>query len=171
MVKVVALRFDLDECNNEREKEFIDLLHARAEAGGWYADSWQRDDRIIIAVDIHDRQRNGVLRMLRVDYDGSALAVGPDETYQLVTDLDPARSGVVVWRDRPVAELAALAADWLEREMSRSVVRQEWLRPTFTHTRWLLADTGQELVWSDSANNGHREELGPPDRMISVWPE
>jgi hypothetical protein len=170
VVKVVAPRFDLDECNSEREREFIELLHSRAEAGGWYADSWPRDDRIIITVDICDPSRNCVLQMLRIDFDGSGLALGPDETCQLVTDLDPARRGVVVLRDRPVAELAAAAADWLEREMSRPIVRLEWVRPGFTRTQWVLADTREGLVESDSANAARREALGPPDRTIPVLP-
>jgi hypothetical protein len=171
VVKVVAPRFDLEECNNDREREFISLLHSRAEAGGWYADAWSRDDRIIITVDIIDPSYNCVLRMLRVDYNGSALAFGPDETYQLATDLNPVRPGVVVLRDRPVAELAAVAAHWLEREMNRPIERQEWEGPEFNRTLWLLADTGEGLVARDSANAFRREGLRPPDRIIPILPE
>jgi hypothetical protein len=39
MVPVVAPRFGLTECNTEREREFLEALHARAGAGGWYADA------------------------------------------------------------------------------------------------------------------------------------
>ena len=168
MINVVAPRFDLHECRSECEREFIDLLHSRAEAGAWYADSWPRDDRIIITVDICDPERNGVLRMLRVDYDGSTLTFGRDETCQLATDLDPSRAGVIVMRDRSIADLAAAAADWLEREMSRPIVRHEWERPGFTRILWVLADTGEALVVSDSANAKSRDGLGPPDRTVPV---
>ena len=171
MVKVVAPRFDLDECNNEREREFVALLHLRAETGSWYANSWPRDDRVIITVDITDPTRNCILRMLRVDYDGSALALGTDETFQLVSDLDPARPDVVLLKGRPVTDLATTAADWLEQEMNRPIMRLEWNQPEFSRTLWILADTGEELVISDSANTFRREGLGSPDRIISVSPK
>lgn len=168
MVPLVAPRFGLVECNNDGEREFVELLHARAEAGGWHADSWLRDDRVIISMDICDTDRGCVLRVLRVDYDGSTLAAGSDPTYQLATDLDPARPDVIVLRGRPVGELADAAADWLEREMSRPVVRREWVRAGFTHTQWVLADSGEAIVVSDSANAARRRELGPPDRTVPL---
>lgn len=170
MVPVFAPRFDLGRCNNDAEAAFVQALHTRAEAGGWYADSWPQDDRIIITVDISDPERKCILRMLRVDYAGGAVAFGPDETYQLVTDLDPRRPGVVVLDGRPVVELAAAAADWLEREMSRPVARHEWDGPGFSRRVWVLADTGEELVYSDSANAGRRPGLGPPNRVVPVAP-
>lgn len=115
MVSVVADRFDLTECNSEAERAFIEALHARAEAGGWYADSWPRDDRIVLSV---CRIRSKcVVRTLRVDFDGRAVAFGDDETHQFVTDLNPALATVIA--GRPPAELAGLAADWLEGEMAR----------------------------------------------------
>jgi hypothetical protein len=75
-----------------------------------------------------DPAYNRVLRTLRVDFDGMAVWFGPDETHQFATDLDPARPGVSVLPGRPVTELAAAAADWLEREMWRPIVRHEWDR-------------------------------------------
>src|SRR5690349_5336447 len=103
MVSVRAPRFDLDECNTEAEAAFVAALHTRAEVSGWHADSWLWDDRIIITVDVSDRERNCVLRLLRVDFRNGVVAFGPDETYQLVTDLDPTRPGVSVVQGRPVA--------------------------------------------------------------------
>jgi hypothetical protein len=115
MVPVAAPRFDLRECNTESERIFVEALHARAIAGGWYADSWRRPDRVILSV---DRIRgNAVVRTLRVDFDGVAVLFGDDETHQFVTDLDPAL-GTTRVTGRPPAELAGVAADWLEREMA-----------------------------------------------------
>lgn len=169
MTNVFAPRFDLVECSNEREREFIEVLHARAEVGGWFADSWPpRDDRLILTVDLSDSECLCVLRMLRVDYTGDAVLLGQDETYQLATDLDPANPGVVEVSRRPVGELAFAAAAWLEREMGRPIVRREWNRQNFRRREWLLADTGQALVFSDSANLRVREGLGPPDRVVHV---
>ena len=50
----------------------------------------------------------------------------------------------------------------------RPIVRREWNRQNFQRREWLLADTGQELVFSDSANLRVREDLGPPDRVVHV---
>jgi hypothetical protein len=169
VIGVNAPRFDLDECNNERERDFIELLHARAEAGGWFADSWPREDRFMLSVCPSDPQYRCVLRTLRVDFDGVAVSFGPDETHQFATDLDPARADVVVLSGRPSAELASAAATWLEKEMRRPIVRHEWNRPTFHRREWLLADTGEGLVASDSANIHRRHELGPPDSVVLVW--
>jgi hypothetical protein len=52
--------------------------------------------------------------------------------------------------------------------MGRPIVRREWNRPNFRRREWLLADTGQGLVFSDSANLRVREGLGPPDRVVHV---
>jgi len=162
-----APRFDIDECRNQAEHEFINALHARAEAGLWFADSWLEPDKIIVTVNIMDAEANCVLRMLRVDFDGTALTYGRDETCQLTTFLDPTRPDVVVIADKPPAGLAEIAADWLEHEMRRPVVRHEWHRPEFSHRIWLFADTGEHLMWSDSAN-ANRPGLGVPDKIISV---
>jgi hypothetical protein len=170
-MKVRAPRFDLDECRNEAEKEFIEALHARAEAGGWFADAWPHpsDNRIIVTVDVCDPDHNSILRMLRVDYDGATLTVGPDETYQLASHLDPSRADVMVMSGQAPAVLASAAADWLEHEVQRPIERREWDRPTFRHRQWLLADTGKKLVFSDSKNSRRSDfELGPPDRIVPV---
>jgi hypothetical protein len=169
VTRVNAPRFDLGECNNEREREFLELLHAHAEAGDWIADSWPRDDRIVLSVCPIDTERRCVLRTLRVDFDGVAVSYGPDETHQFVTDLDPARPDVTVMSGRPVADLALAAATWLQREMWRPILRHEWDRPDFRRIAWVLADTGEELGVSDAANNFRRQQLGPPDRVVQVW--
>ncbi len=167
MVKVSAPRFDLDECRDATERDFVEALHTRAEAGAWWADAWLRDDRIILTIDIcdSDLEYNCVLRMLRVDFDGAMLTLGADETYQLVTDLDPKRTDVISMRDQSPAILANAAADWLERELGREIERHEWNRPTFSHRLWVYADTGEGLVMSDSENK-RRTDLGPPDRVV-----
>jgi hypothetical protein len=169
VTRVNAPRFDLGECNNEREREFAELLHAHAEAGGWFADSWRLDDRIVLSVCLSDPERRGVLRTLRVDFDGVAVSYGPDETHQFVTDLDPARPDVTVMSGRSVAELALAAATWLQREMRRPILRHEWDQPDFRRMVWVLADTGEQLSVSDSSNNFRRPRLGPPDRVVQVW--
>jgi hypothetical protein len=35
-----AAHFDFAECNRERERGFVEAFHARAEAGGWFGESW-----------------------------------------------------------------------------------------------------------------------------------
>lgn len=166
MVPVAAARFGLDECNNVEEREFIELLHSRALAGDWYANSWPREDCIIISVDVCDRRENRVLRTLRIDFDGTLTAFGPDETHQLVTDLDPQQPGVTVLRDRPRGEMATAAADWIEREMKRPIIIHVWDRREFTVRMWILADTGERLAVEDHrVKRSPIRELGPPDRV------
>jgi hypothetical protein len=166
LIEVHAPRFELDKCNNELEREFIELLHAHAEAGGWFAEAWPREDRFMLSVSPSDQH---VLRTLRVDFDGAAVSFGPDETHQFATDLDPARADVVVLSGRPLADLASAAATWLEREMHRPIVRHDWDRLTFHRREWFLGDTGERLSISDSANQVRRKGLGPPDHIVQVW--
>jgi hypothetical protein len=166
-MKVHAPRFDLHECNSEAEREFIETLHSRAAAHGWHADGWPRDDRVVVTIDVSDREFKFSLRTLRVDFDGLVMLAGRDETGQLASDLDVGRDDVVSMRDRAPHALADAAADWLEREMARPIERCEWDRARFHHRLWRYADTGEELVWSDSVNQ-KRPSLGPPDRVVRV---
>ena len=67
----------------------------------------------------------------------------------------------------PVAELAAAADDWLERQMRRPIVQHEWdrldCRGVALRT-WVLADTGEGI-----SARGHRSpDFGPPDRVVPV---
>jgi hypothetical protein len=163
MIPVHAPRFFVTECNSEREREFIEGLHARAELGQWYADTWARDDRFVLSISLSDPQMRCVLRDLRVDFDGVTLWTGPDETHQFVTDLDPARPGVTMVTDRPIGELSALAADYLETEMRRPIVRWEWDRAGQGVARlWLFSDTNEPLIVQS------RREPGLPDRIVPV---
>lgn len=166
-MKVHAPRFELDECNSDAEREFIESLHSRAIAAGWHAYARQREDRVVVTIELIDREFNCCLCTLRVDFDGSVMLAGPDETGQLVTDLDVVRDDVVSACDQAPPALANAAADWLEREMIRPIERWEWNRPQFHHHLWRYADTGEELVWGDSENL-KRPNLGSPDRVIPV---
>jgi hypothetical protein len=115
MVPVDAPRFRLAECNTDSERLFIEALHARSVAGGWVADSWPQPDRIIVS--ICRQNSGGISHTLRVDFDGASIKYGYDETQQFVTEMSPA-DGAKVATGRSPAELAGVAADWLEREMT-----------------------------------------------------
>lgn len=168
MIPVVAPRFDLFECNSNREREFVEALHARAEAGDWHADWWTHNDRIILSVCVIDADPpyNCLLRTLRVDFDGWEVRFGPDETHEFATDLDPSKPGVSALSGTAVSELACAAADWLEREMKRRIDRHEWDRPGLCRRVWVLADSGESLSFSDSSNIRNRPDMGPPDRVV-----
>ena len=166
---VIAPRFDLEQCRSSFEAAFINALHIRAEAELWYADAWPRDDRLIISADVTDAEANCVLRTLRVDIFENSVIVGPDATYQLASDLDSSLPGVHRWSDEPPAVLANRAADWLKGELSRRIERHEWFLPTFRHRKWVLADSGEPIIESDSQNR-RRSDLGPPSRITVVWP-
>jgi hypothetical protein len=97
----------------------------------------------------------------------SVVRFGPDETHQFSTDLDPARPGVSAMSGLPVADLAAAAADWLEREMRRPIVRHEWDRLDqrgVAPRLWVLADTGEGI----GARGQRTPDFGPPDRVVPV---
>ncbi|QDT14917.1 hypothetical protein [Alienimonas californiensis] len=170
MIPVFAPRFDLDECRSDAERAFVEALHARADAGGWFADSWRVwDDRLTVSVCVCDSEPeyNCVLRTLRVDFDEGAVQFGPDETHQFATDLDPARPGVSALSGLPIVDLAAAAADWLEREIRRPIVRREWDRPDCRGVAprlWALADTGESVT----ARGQRTPDFGPPDRVVPV---
>src|SRR5262245_21863595 len=115
MVPVIASRFDLKECNSEAEREFVEALHARAEAGGWSGESLLWPDRVNATV---CRVVNScVRRTLRVDFGVRGRKYGDDETHQVCTELCM-DIGATDLTNRPPAKLAMVAADWLEAEMS-----------------------------------------------------
>jgi hypothetical protein len=116
-MRIHAPYFEIDECRNEREKEFILALHSRAQAGRWNIDgfpSW--DGRFTVSVSL--MRGRSVCRSPRIDFDGDTLLLGDDETLQFATDLDPARTDVIRESNKPPAELARIAVDWLEREIA-----------------------------------------------------
>ena len=169
MIPFEAPLFDLVECNSEQEKEFIEILHNRAKIGGWTADSWPAEDRIILSVDISDPDPayRVILRTLRIDFDGMTTWLGPDETFQLVTNLNPDHPDVTVLSGISIFEAATRAADWLEKEIWRSIVRQEWdhLDERGVAPRlWIVLDTGEAFC-----SQGQRTTaMGQPERVIPV---
>jgi hypothetical protein len=166
-MKVVAPRLEIQECRPGAEFEFVSELNSRAEKGAWSADYWPRDDRLLFTVCPSDREHNCVLRTLRIDFDGARVVFGPDETHQLVTDLDPGRPGVRLVSGISPTAMADAAADWIERELARPIVRREWKGMTFTHREWILDDTGERLAWSDSENRP-RPDLAEPSTVTFV---
>ena len=168
-VPVHAPRFDVQECRDDVAREFVERLHQRAERGDWYADSWSHlRDRVVIAVTLTDRERRLALRTLRADYVGPHLLLGEDETQQFATDLDPARPGVTLVTEGRPQDLADAAADWLEREMARPVVRHEWMAPGREGVVWAQADNDRELVWSTPGNTRVGRMVGPPEKTTLV---
>ena len=169
MVRVTAPQFDLEECNNETERAFIEALHAQAVVGNWNADAWVWDDRVVVAVSVCDQtpEYNLLLRTLRVDFDGKTVWFGPDETQQFATDLDPTRTGVSMLSGLLVCEMAVAAAEWLEWEMRRPLARQEWDhldRRGVAPRLWVLADTGEGIA----AHGLRSPDTGQPDRIVPV---
>jgi hypothetical protein len=169
VIPVVAPRFDIVECNNELERTFIEAMHERSETDMWYPDAWMWDDRVVLLVCVADRTPGYgvVLRSLRIDFDGQMVCFGPDETHQLATDLNPAHPGVFALSGQSIAELADAAANWLQRELRRPIMRQEWdlLDASGVSPRlWVLAGSGEVLA----ARGQRLTEFGPPDRGILI---
>ncbi|MGA2498291.1 MAG: hypothetical protein ABSH20_11155 [Tepidisphaeraceae bacterium] len=119
-VAVNAPRFDVTECRDQPERRFLERLSARATRGGWFADSWSHlSDHVIISIVI--RRQGVVTRPLRADFFGSRLVLGDDETHQFVTELNAGLPGVTVVPTGAPEELAEIAADWLESQISTQV--------------------------------------------------
>jgi len=164
MVTVNAPRFEITECNNELERQFIELIHLRSEADGWYPGVvWTHDDRLVLGVDIIDCELNCVLRSLRVDFYGQKVLFGDDETYQFVTDLDPYRSGVSMLSNRPVQEMAGIVADWLIGQIRRQIVCRQWLYDC-DFREWVYEDDPNRGL----VNSGTRVRGRAPDKIIPV---
>lgn len=123
-IPVVAPRL-LDEynryCRNELERRFLERLNDRAEKGNWCADCWSHlTDHVLISIYLPGDKA----RSLRVDFFGSRLLLGYDETHQFVTELNPDNPLVTVVPDGTPEQLAVIAADWLESELAEWIKRQ-----------------------------------------------
>lgn len=160
MVECPRLDPDGIACHNDAERQFVLALNTLAAESGWFAESWQDRGRVVITVDVV--VPGLVVRMLRVDFDGTTLLCGPDETLQLATDLDPRRPDVHRWSGESPPELAARAAAWLASQLARPVHRREWGRGH--RVEWILGDTGERLC-----GTGPKAD-GPPDSVVIVLP-
>jgi hypothetical protein len=165
--------FDMGDYRDDDERRFVKAMRARAL--GWGALGIRPDEAFVLpddglpflrlGVDVADRDAGVIIRSCQVRFDYASVVVGEDPTGQFTDPPDPRRSATLR-ADDPEA-LAAFACDWLEAELARPIERHEWQTAEFRHTRWLMADTGDELVWSDSANDP-RPELAEPDRRVVI---
>lgn len=108
----------LNDYRSDAERDFLEALHCRAQAAGWAGDAWAHNPYLTVTVTLVAAGTKAVRRTLRVDFDGHGVTVGDDSSGQLVDDLDPTSPDVLVLSGRPIPELAAFAADWIERELA-----------------------------------------------------
>lgn len=165
--------FEMGDYKDDRERRFVEAMRARAL--GWAALGVRPDEAFVLpdeglpflrlGVDVVDREAAAIVRSYQVRFDYQSVVVGEDPTGQFTDPPDPRRSATLR-ADDPEA-LAAFACGWLEGELKRPIERHEWETATFRHTRWVMPDTGDELMWSDSANDP-RPDLGEPDRRVLV---
>jgi len=161
---------DDDEFDNSSEREFVHALRLLARSwaklGLEPEDAFVvRDPGLVLLVDVCAPSETYILRTLRVEFDTVSVRMGDDETGQ-----GGGLSGKIVTlksRSRTPSELGTLAAEWIEQELRRPIERREWTRADFRHRRWVLADSGEALTWSDS-HNENRKGLGTPDSVVLV---
>jgi hypothetical protein len=168
---------DEDDFRNDAECDFLFSLCEHAH--GWRSLGLppesgfiQFDDGMLtLGFDVADEVKRVAVRTLRVEFHGDALRAGKDETGQFVTALDITLPGVQEWRcpDLGPDDFAELAAKWLAVELARPIELHQWKTIFFRHERYVLADTGQLLCWSDSARK-RRSDLGPPHNIRHVHP-
>jgi hypothetical protein len=114
----------LTDYRSPQEREFLEALHVRAAAGGWYGDAWPRPNCITVSVIVDDPATGQLSKTLRVDFDGHNIAVGYDATHQLVDDSTitaPDEAG----KPRSIAELAKDAADWIEQQLAAGCAERD----------------------------------------------
>ncbi|HET7230943.1 MAG TPA: hypothetical protein VFJ16_13115 [Longimicrobium sp.] len=169
--------FDMGDYRDDRERRFVEAMRARAL--GWAALGVGPEEAFVLpdddvpalrlGVDVVDREAGAIVRTFQVRFDHASVVVGVDPTAQFTDPPDPRRSSTLRATSPATAPeaLASFACDWLEAELIRPIERHEWEAESFRHTRWVMGDTGEELMWSDSANDP-RPELGEPDRRIVV---
>lgn len=168
--------FDAAEGRTDAEAAFVRVVNERAR--GWSAFGVTPQDantifengKLVLWLDVCSPLAEHILRCLKVEFEPMRLVMGDDETGQGGYPLDPARPDVsVVLSLTDPDALASAAADWFEHELKRPIECREWERSTFRHRRWVLADSGRELTWWDSAHQ-RRGDLGPPDAVQVLRP-
>lgn len=147
------------ECEQAIPKRLRDLSNGRS-----LFDVWTFFDRLVVTVCVID---TGVLRTLRVDFDGTSLTAGNDPGHQITeADLDPEDPDYLrVQGPLGPRELADRAYDWFRREASRPIDRQEWDGDDHGWRLWVLADVNRLL---SAQYTGCPDR--PPDRVIRLDP-
>lgn len=154
-----------------------------------YCDVWVwPPPRLVITVDVSDRDVPLVLRTLRVDFDGKRTVAGNDPSHQIADELDRADPDR---HESPAGlspeELAEGAMGWFRAQTARPIERQEWdipdsrrrfarRRRTSCLRRWVLADSektlavrqGDGTAWDPGGAWGDPLPTRPPDRVIPV---
>ncbi len=161
-----------EDFENDAEREFLIALCA-------HSSEWVKlgitpdsgfiqfgDSTLTVGIDITDWERKVCLRALRIDFSGDRIVFGEDETGQFGNNFKP---GVKEVRDpgNSPAQFADIAARFLVDEMARKIELWEWNTLWFRHRNYVLSDTGEVFVWSDSRNK-KRSNLGEPSRITVV---
>lgn len=166
-----------DDYRNNEEREFLTVLYSYVSTSGNYNFEdhnfyiFYDGDTMTVAFDVVDEFENHVLRSLRVDFTQTSLLVGEDETHQYVSRLDSSNPNVKEYQktEYTTTQLAKIAADWVSYELSREIELREWITVSFRHRLWVLTDTNQPIVFSDSKNVSRRN-LSSPDKVTIVYP-
>jgi hypothetical protein len=121
--------------------------------------------------DICDWKESQVLRSVKIDFTGTSVLMGETGSNLFDNQFDEKDTRITVYKevDGNVSALADLAAEWLYRELSREIIRREWITDSYHHTQYEMADTKQPLSWSDSQNK-RRFWLGKPTMITIVHP-
>lgn len=165
--------FETDESElNATQVAFLAVARSRIAAVEWSllpGDSLVSVYSGLLSLGLDVTDGSLIFRTIRVDLGPDLMLMGPDGTGQLVKALRKGDAGVEAVAVRSPEVDASLAIEWLVREALRPIDLHVWAGRDYGHRRWLLSDTGQTLVWSDSSNDPRRG-LGAPDSIERVWP-
>lgn len=147
---------------DEPERAFLRRLAKRSSGRGLF-DAWTFYDQLVVTLTVRDD--TGVLRTLRVDFDGEHLVGGNDPSHQITEsqlDKNDPDHFEVDGAGSP-QELADRAYEWFRREAARPIDRHEWDGEEHGWFLWVLADAARPL----SARYLNRPDR-PPDRVIRL---
>jgi hypothetical protein len=165
--------FDGDPPSDPSAQSFLATMRDRAsrwnELGVRPDDTFSfSDGDLWLTVDVCAPDYDYILRSLRTRLGPIGVQVGDDVTMQ-DGGVDLSKPHLILERTfGSVTELAAKAADWIERELGRPIELWSWDR-AFSHHEARLADSG---VCLQSRTIGQRDidDLGPPDRVRVLRP-
>jgi hypothetical protein len=155
--------FSMTDSGPRGEEEARFLTRLRQHAAGWKVDTKADDteatarlEPLVLTVDVDQvpslpgaRPSLNVLQIALYVYPTGLALEGCWGSRYLLHDFDPGDPDCLVVRGVPVEpeQLADWAAAWLEVQLNRPVVREEWAKGnTVNYCRWMLEDSGKVLA-------------------------
>ena len=155
------------------------LMHLNAYAKDWRSLGMDeddvllqvREDCLVVAIDVVDRQEQSVLSVPRADFCQQGVMYGFDESRQLVGHMnpDPKKNNISPFNvpEATPKQCAYAIAHFFASTLCRPVERREWRRRDFVHKEWFFSDTETRLQ-NRSVVCFENLTIGAPDQVVVV---